>query len=151
MQQWSHAESVARNGWAGLMFEDVNQVSNGCSLNCASSPRVKARGLIEPRQNFSTVEAFCLAGISTYKMWVFESTQCRIIRLFSKNVHFVKSLEVEQKSSSATTAFSRGPCVGACVCVCMYKNIRSISQKAKRTSKDNTSPFQKFYTLKLNI
>ena len=49
MQHWPYTKSVARNGWAGLMFEDVNQVSNGCSLNCASSPRVKARGVIEAR------------------------------------------------------------------------------------------------------
>ena len=41
--------------------------------------------------------------------------------------------------------------VRACVCVCMFKNIRPISQKAKRTPKDNTRPFQKFYTLKLKI
>ena len=108
------------------MFDDVNQVSNGCSLNCASSPRVKARGLIEPRpsvENFSTVEIFRLAGISTYKMWVLESTEWKIILLFSKNVRFVKSLEVEQETLVLlwrTTAFSisRGACV--CVRVCMY-------------------------------
>ena len=37
------------------------------------------------------------------------------------------------------------------MCVCMFKNIRPISQKAKKVPKDNTRPFKKCYTLKLKI
>ena len=94
------------------MFKDVNKVSNGCSLNCTSSPRVKARGLIELRpsvKNLSIVEVSAFRHFIEQNVGGWQSTECRIIRLLSKNVRFVISLEVEQE-----------PRVRAFVRVCMY-------------------------------
>ena len=96
----------------GANIEGVNQVSNGCSLNCASSPRVKARGVIEARPS----QCRTFQQLKHFVSQAFQRTECVWLSplnaesfvCFQKNVRFVKSLELDNSLFVLwpTTAFS---------------------------------------------